>query len=566
MMEELLDEIGARPPEVWQRMLKLRLTDDTEIRHALIWLHATREVAQGRPDLGERYRLERVLDRGTTATVWQAHDRKLNRTVAVKAFHAEPVGEILAEARAASEVVSDHVVRIYDVHDDHIVMELIGENDDVRGELAPGSSAAHTTPRDLDEAVRWVRDVARGVHDAHLRNVFHRDLKPHNVLITPFSRRAKIADFGLAVGESTPATTAGLVLETCAGPARIVGTPAFMSPEQARGLPVKLDPRDTEQRAALVKVDVWGLGAIACTLATGQPPWPDPDTAWECAARGDVPWVDDARIPGRLRRVIDRALAVDPKDRYASAAEVADELDAYLARRPTSRDRGIGTRSVLWIRRNPQIALMLVVAALLAATLVATLGALDRLHAEQARLEADRARLVGNIAEAHEELAQTEVSLRDRTAVVADLQRAASDARADYTAILASKEKLLQSADRTTRALADDLTRIRAERDTAETARDMYEGFWERARSEAAAVAAQLEAADGERDQLRGERDRALKDRDAARAARTRAEGERDAAEAERVRVTAIRRRLEIELAKLTAELTTRITPDAQGP
>ena len=67
--------------------------------------------------------------------------------------------------------------------------------------LAPGGSAAAIRPRSDDEAVRWVRDVARGVHDAHLRNVFHRALKPHNVLITPFSRRARIADFGLAVSD-----------------------------------------------------------------------------------------------------------------------------------------------------------------------------------------------------------------------------------------------------------------------------------------------------------------------------------------------------------------------------
>src|SRR5689334_10175766 len=106
MLEQVLEEIATRPPEVWRRMLKLRLTAETEVRHALIWLHANREVSQRRPDLGERYHLASVLDRGATATVWQAYDRKLHRTVAIKVFHAEPVGEILAEARAASEIVS----------------------------------------------------------------------------------------------------------------------------------------------------------------------------------------------------------------------------------------------------------------------------------------------------------------------------------------------------------------------------------------------------------------------------------------------------------------------------
>jgi hypothetical protein len=436
-------------------------------------------------------------------------------------------------------------------------MELIGEHDDARGTLAPGCSAAHARPRDLDEAVRWVRDVARGVHDAHLRNVFHRDLKPHNVLITPFSRRAKIADFGLAVGESTPEVTSGLLVETTGGPARIVGTPAFMSPEQARGLPVRLDPRNADERATLVRVDVWGLGAVAYALATGQPPWDGADDAWELAASGHAPRLD-RRLPARLRRVIERALAVEPRDRYATAAEVADELDAYLARRPTSRDRGIPIRAALWTQRNPQLSVTLVVAALLGAMLVATLGAVGRLRTERARLEADRAHLATANAAARDELDATEQALHDRSAALADVRRAATDAQADYQAILTSKEKALKHADRETRALADDLARIRAERDTAETARDMYEGFWKRTRTEATAAAAQLETAEAERDRMRSERDRAVKERDAARVARQRAETERDDAEAERARVTAIRRRLEVDLAKLAAELASR--------
>src|SRR5262249_20036353 len=149
-----------------------------------------------------------------------------------------------------------------------IVMELVGEHDVGRDELAPALAASSCRPRSIDEAVRWVRDVARGVHDAHLRNVFHRDLKPHNVLITPVTRRARVADFAAGA-----LAAMGLVRGTAAGATRIAGTPAYMAPEQARGLPIDLDLRDAEQRDALVRVDVWGLGALAYDLLGGRPPW-----------------------------------------------------------------------------------------------------------------------------------------------------------------------------------------------------------------------------------------------------------------------------------------------------
>ena len=568
-VDDILVELAARPPEVWRRSLRARIGDEAVAHHALIWLHANREVVleHRRPDLGDRYQLETVLDRGATAGVWLAYDRKLGRNVAIKIFHAEhspAIAEILAEARAACEVVSDHVVRVHDVHDDdpaYIVMELVGEHDP-HGKLQPGASAAHVRPRDFDEAARWVRDIARGVHDAHLRNVFHRDLKPHNVLLTPFSRRARIADFGLAISQrdATPEVTSGLLVETPRGPARIVGTPEYMSPEQARGLPIALDPGRPDERATLVRVDVWGLGAIACMLVTGQPPWPPGEDAWELAASGTPPVIpertrDGRRVPARLRAIVQRALALDPAERYHSAQDLADELDAYRAHRPTSIDRRARSRAVLWTRRNPQLTISLAVAAVLGVLLLVTITAVLRLRDEHRALAADREELATEIATARQELAATEGALADRSTALRDLRRAASDAQADYQAIIAAKEKALRTADRATKVLADDLARIRSERDTAETARDMYEGFWKRSRGEADAIAKQLEDAEAERDRLRSERDRAIKERDAARIARDRAETERDAAEAERARATAIRRRLEIDLAKLAAEL-----------
>src|SRR4051812_5336449 len=364
-MKELVDvlaQIAARPEGDWPELVAQRFPTDAKLAaQALIWLRANRERVDDddvTPELAdERYQLGVLLDVGATASVWQAHDAKLNRNVAVKVFRGErsPVlDEILTEARAAAEIASDHVVRVLDVHDQdptnggapYIVMELVGEWEPRKGVLAPGGSAATLRPRTNAEAVRWVRDVARGVHDAHLRNVFHRDLKPHNVLITPFSRRARIADFGLAIREAQEP-----------GALEIAGTPGYIAPEQAAGLSPTLDPHDLDDRAVLVALDVWGLGALAFDLLADRPPWEADEEfeAWERAAAAQHSPELPREVPRRLRRILDKALAIDPKARYATAGDVADDLDAYLARRPTSHDASRRSRLALWMRRNPQL-------------------------------------------------------------------------------------------------------------------------------------------------------------------------------------------------------------------
>jgi serine/threonine protein kinase len=229
-------------------------------------------------------------------------------------------------------------------------MELVSEYDPDRDAVVLGTTAPATNPDDIDEIARWVMHVARGVHEAHLRNVFHRDLKPTNVLITPSSRRARIADFGLAVSGANPDVahpSITLLKRGPMGPVSVRGTPEYMAPEQARGLPPTLDARTAEDRAVLAAVGVWGLGATAYELLTGRPPWlareADDVSAWEIAASTERPPAlerarDGERIPPRLRRVIEKAMATDPKQRYATAAAVANELQAFLAHRPTTLD------------------------------------------------------------------------------------------------------------------------------------------------------------------------------------------------------------------------------------
>ena len=567
-IEEALAEIAEEPVERWPARVRERFDDPVLAAQALVWLHGGL-VDDDKPRLPDaRYELGVLLDVGATSSVWQAHDEKLGRDVAVKLFRMErtPVlDEILAEARAACEVMSDHVVRVLDVHADdpaYIVMELVGEYDPRRGTLAPGASAATLRPASIVEAVRWVRDVARGVHDAHLRNVFHRDLKPHNVLITPVSRRARIADFGLAISTNR------------AGGPQIGGTPSFIAPEQARGLAMHLDPHDLDERALLVGIDVWGLGALAYDLVGGKPPWRGDAQRepWEVAASGDRPPAL-TNIPARLRRVIDKALALDPHARYATAAELADDLDAYLARMPTTHDRSRARRFALWCRRNPQLTISSLLAnALAALALIAYWQASDAraqrnlLAVEAAAAKEDNDVLERRAKEAKAEIAKTESELEASSAALDLMRRTLVDANREYRAIVAAKERALHTADTATHQLADELANTRSERDVALLGRAMYEGFWTRARGDADAATKDRDSAAQERDDARKERDQRAKERDDAVAARAQAEKERDAAVTDRDRAEASRRRAEVDIARLAAELASFQKPGSAAP
>lgn len=154
----VIAELEARPPCDWPGALRARFPDDPGlVRQLLLWLRVHHETASDPGGTGllgasTRYELGVRLDAGATASVWQAYDRKLRRNVAIKVFGAGSslaVDEILAEARAACEVTSDHVVRVLDVHEaepPYLVMELVGEHEPRTGTLQPGSSAATCRP------------------------------------------------------------------------------------------------------------------------------------------------------------------------------------------------------------------------------------------------------------------------------------------------------------------------------------------------------------------------------------------------------------------------------------
>ena len=249
--------------------------------------------------------------------VYRAHDSKLDRPVALKRLAmtgpADPdrLRRLRVEALAASSLNHPHIVVIHDLGDldgsPFIISELV-EGETLRERLRRGPAA----PREaLDIAIQ----IASALAAAHGKGIVHRDIKPENVMIRT-DGYVKVVDFGLAklavppTSETMAATQCGLV----------VGTPHYMSPEQARGL-------DVDARA-----DVWGLGIVIHEMLSGRPPF-DGATAADVIAsvlRSDLPPLDaslSTRSPS-LQGLIQRALARDAVERFASAHEMHAALIA----------------------------------------------------------------------------------------------------------------------------------------------------------------------------------------------------------------------------------------------
>jgi serine/threonine protein kinase len=268
-------------------------------------------MAEDLPQLG-RFRLLQRLGEGAQATVWLAHDPLLDREVAVKLLKAaaEPgsVDEWLHEARAVSRLTHPNIVPVFEADTQggrsYLVFEYVsGGTLSQRLRAGPKLSAA--------EAVTLMLGVLDGLIAAHAAGLVHRDLKPSNILIDARGR-ARVMDFGIAARMS-PATNA---------PARIVGTPGYISPEAARGAP------------AHPQMDVFAAAVMLAEMLSGQRLNHDPDP-WRAVQRvqstdlvlpsGLDPAVDDA-----LRAIVQRGLARSPEARWASAVLMRDALAAWL--------------------------------------------------------------------------------------------------------------------------------------------------------------------------------------------------------------------------------------------
>jgi serine/threonine-protein kinase len=258
-----------------------------------------------------RYRIGRLLGRGGMGVVYQAEDLRLKRFVALKflaaalSAHAQARERFLREAHPAAGLDDPHVCTVYETGEAqgraYIAMAFI-DGPTLRDRVSQG-------PLAIDEAVAIARDIACGLAAAHARGVVHRDVKPGNVMLAG-PRFAKLTDFGLARMEgSSQSRTAG-----------VAGTPAYMSPEQAQGLP-------TDQRT-----DIWSFGCVLFEMLTGRSPFATASGQVDVFAivHGPAPAVTAFRpdVPASLASVLDRCLEPDLRRRYQSASGLLADLEA----------------------------------------------------------------------------------------------------------------------------------------------------------------------------------------------------------------------------------------------
>lgn len=271
------------------------------------------------PQLAERYELGAPLGTGGMARVFAAVDHRLQRQVAVKLIREELVTDetararLLHEARAAAAFQHPNAVAVFDVGEDEtgrpfIVMELI------RGETL-ADHLARCGPLPPADAAAVVMALLDALAAAHRRGLVHRDVKPANVLL-PTDGGVKLSDFGIAKGLASSA--AGLTARD-----QIVGTPAYLSPEQAAGHP------------ATARSDLYALGVVAYESVTGAPPFSGDDAVGVAIAhqREPVPALAEqaSHTPPAVAAVVERALAKDPAERFADAAEMRTALATAAA-------------------------------------------------------------------------------------------------------------------------------------------------------------------------------------------------------------------------------------------
>jgi tetratricopeptide (TPR) repeat protein/predicted Ser/Thr protein kinase len=261
--------------------------------------------------LGERYEILQLLGEGGMGTVYKARDRELDRMVALKVIRREMAGNpailqrFKQELILAREVTHKNVIRIFDlgVADgvQFITMEFIEGRD-----LSALLEERKFTP---DESIRIMRQVCRALEAAHTEGVIHRDLKPQNIMLDARGK-VSVMDFGLARSvEMHGMTRTGAMM----------GTPAYMSPEQARGQ--RIDARS----------DLFAFGIIFYELLTGVVPFQADTVLGSLLKRTQemppAPAEVDPSIPLPASNVVQKCLAIDPEERYQSASEVLRDLD-----------------------------------------------------------------------------------------------------------------------------------------------------------------------------------------------------------------------------------------------
>jgi len=265
-----------------------------------------------------RYEIKSILGQGNMATVYEAHDPRINRTLAIKVMRKEKCADnesrtrFLREGKAVGALNHPNIVTIYDVSEldstPYIAMEMIN-----------GTSLDKLIKQDhsfsFDQIAQLGIQLANALHFAHTRNIIHRDIKPSNIILSDDFRTVKITDFGIARVEEVEITQLTQI-------GNLLGTPQYMSPEQVNG--EKADARS----------DLFSLGSILYQLLTGKRAFSGQGLAkvlFQIATESPEP-IENLRpeTPDILKQAVTRLLEKDPQKRYQSGEELAAALELSL--------------------------------------------------------------------------------------------------------------------------------------------------------------------------------------------------------------------------------------------